>query len=47
MAGVCGCGGGKTDGVSICWPQLPQKRALAGTGLLHFGQFTIFSLFSV
>lgn len=23
----------------ISWPQLPQKRVLAGTGCLHFGQF--------
>ena len=38
---------GAADGASICWPQLPQKRALAGTGLLHLGQFTMFSFFGV
>jgi hypothetical protein len=49
IAGVCGggvCGAWEAaEGASICWPQLPQKRALAGTGLLHLGQFTMFSLF--
>jgi hypothetical protein len=51
MAGICGCAGfcgcadDAFDAASIGWPQLPQKRALAGTGLLHLGQFTMFSLF--
>ncbi|HEV7359364.1 MAG TPA: hypothetical protein VGN99_15315 [Steroidobacteraceae bacterium] len=45
---ITGVGGGgaaeeRAAAASIGWPQLPQKRAFAGTGLLHLGQFTMFS----
>jgi hypothetical protein len=33
-----------TAAASIGWPQLPQKRAFAGTGLLHLEQFMGLSL---
>jgi hypothetical protein len=29
---------------SICWPQLPQKRAFAMTARLHLGQFMMLFL---
>jgi hypothetical protein len=48
MTGVDVGGGGEEEAAaaSIGWPQLPQKRALAGTDLLHLGQFTMFSFYS-
>jgi hypothetical protein len=43
MAGICGGAAEGLAAASTGWPQLPQKRALAGTDLLHLGQFTMFS----